>query len=212
LKTALERFQESYVPEPNTGCWLWFGVLTAAGYGQLRVDGKPYYAHRFSHETFVGPIPTQYQVDHLCRQRCCVNPDHLEAVPQRTNLLRGISPSAVNATKTTCLRGHPLEGENLRVYGGSRRCIECDRQRNAEWRASNRDRDRAAARARRGCRWVGKGGMQRTRAHCPQGHPYDELNTIRNKNGSRRCRACKRASDSIRRAGARTSREGARSQ
>jgi|SRR5690348_14534116 len=130
-KTTLERFQEKYVCEPNTGCWLWVAGMDAHGYGKFRWNGdNERKAHRYSYQTFVGPIPDGLVPDHLCRVRSCVNPQHLELVTERENILRGIGPAAQNARKSTCSMGHPLEGDNLRVLQqgdrkGKRRCWTC---------------------------------------------------------------------------------------
>lgn len=72
------------IPEPNSGCWLWLLSVGSHGYGQ---SGRTT-AHRVSHEAFRGPIPEGYEVDHLCRNKLCVNPDHLEAVPPVENQRR----------------------------------------------------------------------------------------------------------------------------
>lgn len=115
-RPAIQRFEEKYIPEPNSGCWLWTGTVTYNGYGIFEVNGKKIRAHRFSYELHKGPIPDGLTIDHLCRVRCCVNPDHLEAVTMRENTLRGYGISAQNARKTHCIYGHPLSGENIRVY------------------------------------------------------------------------------------------------
>ncbi len=128
--TPLERFHAKWMPEPNTGCWLWLGALTAGGYGCFYVD-KHYRstAHRVSYELFVGPIPAGLQIDHLCRVRGCVNPDHLEPVTCRENLMRGPTTlNALNVAKTHCPKGHPLSGGNLKTNRhGHRDCGECRR-------------------------------------------------------------------------------------
>lgn len=93
-RPVLERFMEKVQPEPNSGCWLWIAALVTAGYGQFGLDGRMQSAHRVAFGLFVGPIPADYEIDHLCRNRACVNPAHLEAVPQIVNWLRGESPCA----------------------------------------------------------------------------------------------------------------------
>lgn len=110
-------FEAKYIPEPNSGCWLWLATLNNMGYPQLAVAQKKNgtstkLAHRLSYEWFKGPIPKGKVLDHLCRLPCCVNPDHLEPVTQRINVLRGSSLFALNAAKTHCNRGHELTAEN----------------------------------------------------------------------------------------------------
>lgn len=114
-------------PEPNTGCWLWTGFIAPNGYASISVEGRRAYAHRASYEAFVGPIPPTLSIDHLCRQRSCVNPEHLEPVTARVNNLRGHGIAAANAAKTTCPHGHSLA--DARVYRGERHCKPCGRRR-----------------------------------------------------------------------------------
>lgn len=116
------------------GCWFWTGSLGSHGYGQLRVGRSTGLAHRVSYELLVGPIAEGLQVDHLCRVLRCVNPAHLEAVTPRTNVLRSPSaPTAVNARKTQCIRGHDFDGIDCR---GHRFCRECQRQWQRDKRAT----------------------------------------------------------------------------
>src|SRR5258708_31744488 len=127
------------IPEhrPELGpCWLWLGYITPntadnrGGYGRfwLYRPGKPFKqipAHRYAYELLVGPIGDGLEPDHLCRNRSCVNPSHVEPVTRRENVLRGGNPQAINARKTHCNQGHPLSGDNLRMENGSRRCRTC---------------------------------------------------------------------------------------
>lgn len=123
-----ESFWNKVSPCPMTGCWLWTASLKPDGYGRSYEYGGHLQrlAHRTAYERLVGPIPADLQVDHLCRVRSCCNPAHLELVTTRENTMRGISFSAVNAAKTSCVNGHPLVGKNLYVRrDGTRKCYAC---------------------------------------------------------------------------------------
>lgn len=137
MMNVKQRFFDKVAPEPNSGCWLWMASCTAEGYGQFWLEKTNVRAHRWIYEFSVGPIPDGLQIDHLCRVRSCVNPAHLEAVDQQTNLLRGEGLTAINARKTHCPAGHPYSGENL--YNnprGARICRTCGRQRSRIERAA----------------------------------------------------------------------------
>lgn len=97
----------------TTTCWIWTGWVNPEGYGRVVFKGKRYQAHRLVYEKLVGLIPKGLQLDHLCRNKSCVNPEHLEPVTAKENTLRGNGQSAVNLRKTHCIRGHRLDGDNL---------------------------------------------------------------------------------------------------
>lgn len=124
-----DRFNERYIPEPNSGCWIWLYCLDANGYGRVSVLGSSRLAHRISYEVERGPIPDGLTLDHLCRVRHCVNPSHLEPVPMRENVMRGEGFGAKNALKTHCPKGHEYDYVNTYVYRGAngtrRLCRTC---------------------------------------------------------------------------------------
>lgn len=123
-------------------CWLWDNPMES-GYGQFWVGRKRdgtrtrALAHRVAWVIIHGDDPPGESLDHVCRVRHCVNPDHLDPVSVGENVLRGINPAATNARRKFCKYGHPLEGDNLYEYTDKngkrmRQCRECRRQRNRE--------------------------------------------------------------------------------
>jgi hypothetical protein len=130
-----ERFEERVERLPN-GCWGWTGGHNH-GYAYMTVPtGRSHSrwtgAYRVAYELFVGPIPPKHDVHHRCRNRGCVNPEHLEAVKRAEHTRRDASRHrSSNATKTRCPEGHPYVGDNLIVTkNGRRRCRECRRRDN----------------------------------------------------------------------------------
>lgn len=128
-RPIMERLMEKVIVDP-AGCWLFTGAR-ASGYGRIGMGGHsggvaP--AHRVVYEALVGPIPEGLDLDHLCRVRHCVNPEHLEPVTRRENLMRGETIPSQHAAKTHCVNGHLLEAENVRLTKeGARRCKSCER-------------------------------------------------------------------------------------
>jgi hypothetical protein len=117
--------------DANGVCWEWTGAVMSKGYGTISIGGRCKRAHRVAYELLVGPIPARLVLDHLCRVRRCVNPDHMQAVTHRENTFRSPITAAVrNAAKTHCIRGHPFDGTNTIVRAdGWRRCRQCFRDR-----------------------------------------------------------------------------------
>lgn len=113
----------------KSGCWEISGAGSENEYPTLRINGRIVKAHRFAYEHYVGPVPDGLILDHLCRNRHCANPEHLEPVTWAQNTLRGIGPTAVNAAKTHCYRGHPLDDAYIIPSTGGRQCRGCTRLR-----------------------------------------------------------------------------------
>lgn len=125
---AEARFLAKVVKMP-VGCWVWTAVKNKAGYGMFKYD-KLRSAHRVSYMHFVGPIPEGMVIDHLCRNRSCVNPEHLEAVTATTNWERGFGPALINREKTHCKHGHEFTPENtIPNSSGGRQCRTCSQKR-----------------------------------------------------------------------------------
>jgi hypothetical protein len=122
--TLERRFFDHIAREDERGCWIWDKPHPESGYGQFH-GGK---AHRWSYEFFRVEIPEELDIDHLCRNRACVNPWHMDPVPTGVNVLRGIGPAAINARKTHCLRGHEFTEANTYrapTRPGTRVCKAC---------------------------------------------------------------------------------------
>ena len=145
-KPRAERFWDFVFYEPNCGCWLYAGDDNGHGYGLFNLHGHRVYAHRFAYEQLVGPVPSGLEIDHKCAVRCCVNPEHLEAVTGAENVRRAAARGAYDRPlPDRCIRGHPFDSENTRIaYGKNGRprrvCLECQRMHNRASRARRRAR------------------------------------------------------------------------
>lgn len=174
MASALDRFEAKVSPEPNSGCHLWIGFLDPNGYGRFHHHGGQL-AHRFAYQAKHGVIPSGLVLDHLCRVRCCVNPDHLEPVTNEENIRRGINP---RSAQTHCKRGHLLSGENMRMTCGARTCRACEYEKVRRLRAERRERE--------GRPFV---PHPKDRVTCKNGHAFDGVNSA----GARTCKTCANA-------------------
>ena len=112
-----------------TLCWLYTGCCLSNGYGQFSINGKREYVHRWAYSHFVATIPDGLQIDHLCRNRACWRPGHLDAVTPRENSMRGAG-GILHVQKTKCIHGHAYTAQNTYTRaGGGRYCLQCKNAR-----------------------------------------------------------------------------------
>ncbi len=132
-KTLEERMRAGFVVSEN-GCWQWI-KCKSRGYGRILVKRENCRAYRVAYELWRGPIPKGMYIDHMCRNRACVNPYHLRIVTLLQNVMENsLSAGALNQAKTHCPQGHPYSGSNLRLWKDKkgrtmRICKECDNAR-----------------------------------------------------------------------------------
>lgn len=140
LKSFEDRFWSKVERLGVDECWPWKAGKIPGGYGAVwdkRIDNNRL-AHRTAYEMLVGPVPDGLEIDHLCRNRACVNPNHMEVVTAKENVLRGIGISAQNARKTHCKNGHPfdtvhrggkLPNGEAKLYRTCKRCHSANKKR-----------------------------------------------------------------------------------
>ena len=184
-----DRFWAKVSPDTETGCWRWTAAIVN-GYGRFNPRGQgTWLAHRAAYIALVGPVPGGLPLDHLCRNRACVNPAHLEPVTNAENILRGEGYSAINARVTHCPKGHPLFGDNLwvrkRTWGDQRECRQCHRNRVRRSQLRRREREGLPPPLH-----------NRDKTHCKRGHELSGeniyLRTDKKGRVARVCRVCVR--------------------
>lgn len=181
--TTSEAFWAKVDKTAPGGCWVWTGTKWG-GYGKTWTDASPrkrIFSHVRAYQMLVGPVPEGMDLDHLCRNRACCNPAHLEPVTHHENVLRGYGLGGTNARKTHCAKGHEYTPENTivetwRTGHPTRICRECRRQWVRDWYTRKHVR-------------VGR-GWAKNNTHCKRGHEFTAENTIITKGGTRLCRAC----------------------
>jgi len=146
-KSFIQAFESRVERVPFMSCWMWIGNADKRGYGKIYFNGKGATAHRAIYIHLHGEQPAGNEIDHLCRNPWCVNPDHLESVTKYENIMRGFGFAAINASKKSCKYGHPYSGDNLFVASrGGRGCRMCEKERRLRQNAARRERYRAAKR------------------------------------------------------------------
>ena len=143
------RFIKHCKLDKKTGCWVWQLSIDRTGYGKYHNKEKTCWAHRFAYRLFKGKFRPELVLDHLCRNRICVNPNHLEEVTMKTNNLRGYGVGGINYRKTHCDNGHEFSKDNTYRYQDRRDCKTCIRLRwqteeykehHKEWYQKNKER------------------------------------------------------------------------
>lgn len=156
-----------------TDCWLWVGPIDKGGYGRIGVDYRNRSAHSVAYELVKGPVPVGFELDHICRNRSCINPAHLEPVTHQENMRRGF-PGGKRRNKTHCVHGHEYTEQNTyHRPNGSKVCKTCIL---GAMKLKYQER---------------KAPPKTFQTHCAHGHAYDDANTYRYAN-TRRCKACNR--------------------
>lgn len=182
----VRRIREIARTSDPDACWDWPGFCVD-GYGKAgaNIDARGHrvwFAHRAAYTVLIGPVPAELELDHLCRNRRCMNPRHMEPVTPRENALRSLSPIAANASKTNCKHGHPFTPENTYVsttrYGTTvRACRACA----IAWGKAQGVRRRQHQRG--------------TRPTCRHGHALTPENIVPQHPERRRCLTCHRERD-----------------
>ncbi len=134
MTATLREYCEQRLRRDDGGCWMWTGFIQRDGYGVIFSRHRRHaLAHRVMYELYRGEIPAGLVVDHLCRNRACVNPAHMEPVTIVENIWRGVAPAAQNKRKTHCKYGHELSVDNTYTWNGKRACRACGKRKTREY-------------------------------------------------------------------------------
>ena len=140
--SLIKRLMNKITYNMITTCWIWTGskVDNHKGliYGQIWANGKKELVHRVSYQLFIGNIPKNLTIHHLCKNPLCVNPFHLKTMPLRENILIGNGATAINAKKTHCPKGHLLTGKRLYRGKAGRYCLQCNQAYNKQYRKNQK--------------------------------------------------------------------------
>lgn len=169
MRPDFQKYIMERVSMDGNGCWHWQLTLDRDGYGMGCFEKRKGRSHRLAYEAFVGPIPDGLLIDHLCRVRDCVNPEHLEPVTSGENTRRGITGSK---PKTHCKRGHPFAEHGRKTPEGMNQCLVCDRLRSKAAYERNREAILAKHRA------VYAAKPDRNPLPCGEAHPSAKVSEV----------------------------------
>ncbi len=171
------------IPKDPNGCWIWIGCFHWNGYGQLTFDHEHYRSHRFVYEYLVDQIPKGIELHHVCENRRCVNPFHLQPLTPKEHMMKGMGIGRINIEKTHCNHGHKFTKENIINYNGWRYCRKCKDRIDREYRNKKRqiliELDEYNP-------------PNKEKTHCIKGHEFTEKNTYYDSAGFRQCKECKK--------------------
>jgi hypothetical protein len=184
-RDPLDRFMEKVSVEPNSGCWLWTASVSPSGYAKFGITRSvSVEAHAWAYRRFRGDVPRGWDVHHKCEVKCCVNPNHLQAIEKATHREITDTPCSRNKKKSHCLNGHPFDEKNTHYdKNGGRSCRACH---------SIRQNSARAKRLGGPLPW----SPRKPKTHCSKGHPLSPENTYEYHLASgnyKRCKVCWRA-------------------
>jgi hypothetical protein len=139
IELLTQRYRKRIQIDPTTGCWLWQGAKTSKGRGCVLLHGQTVTTHKLFFILFIGPIPDGFEVHHKCNVAHCCNPEHLVLKTRLEHRRLHPDRRSFNGEKTHCLNGHPFSEQNTYVWGGSRGCKLCRKERSASLYQSRKE-------------------------------------------------------------------------